>query len=311
MPKVVIIGNSAAGFSACQALIQKQGGFQITVLSQEEYPAYKGDLLVDFLDGTVKENDLFLCDSGFYQKNSVQFLKNAHAARVDTKKRRVILKDTTKLEYDFLIIASGTKIELPDITGKAKDGATVFYTLSDAKRIKEKLMVAQDVCIIGPAAEALKLAMVIAAKGKDVKIISPETEAVSSPHERIEILSGLIPQELIGEGAELQALKLSNGKVIGASLAIFLRERKAQTAFLKETDIATNQGYIIVNAGMRTAIDSVLACGSVCQVEGRAVSDKTWDEAAGEGTQAAHSMGTVLEQSAIDLEDRPHEERPH
>jgi NAD(P)H-nitrite reductase large subunit len=310
MPKIVIIGNSAAGFSACQALIRRPDACPITVISQEEYPAYQGDLLVDFLDGTVKESDLFLCDDDFYQKNSVNFLKNAHAARVDAKKRRVILKDNTKLEYDFLIIASGTKIDIPDIPGKTKEGVVPFYTLGEAKRIKEKLMVARDVCIIGPAAEALKSAAVIAAKGKDVKIICPEAHDAASPHEKIEIISGRTPQELIGEGAQLQALKLSSGKVLSADLVIFLSERTAATGFLKETDIKTHQGYIVVDANMHSSIDTIVACGAVCRLEGQAAGDKSWDQAAREGTIAAQTitetLETFLQRGAIDLEERPH-----
>ena len=294
MPTVIIIGNSAAGFSACRALLKKNGVCDIAVISQEAYPAYRSDLLLDYLAGVVSEKDLFLCGSDFYEKNNVRFLQETTAARVDPKKRRVILKDGAKLEYDYLIIASGQRIELPDIPGKTKDGALPFYSLGDALRIKDKLMVGQTVCIVGGVCESQKLGEIISAKGKEVKVISCELGNSSSPHEKVEILYGVVPSELIGEGAELQALKLSNGKVIGTSMVVFLAGRCAASAFTKDTDIETNQGYIVVDAAGRTTCDNVFACGTVCCMRGEGFGDKTWDQAVNEGAQAADAVAACM-----------------
>lgn len=289
MSKIVIIGNSAAGFSACQTLINNYSGQEITVISEEEYPAYKKNLLLDYLSGSIPESGLFLSNPEFYQKNNINFLGGRQVYRLDTKKQRVALKDNTRLDYDYLIIASGRKIEVPDIPGKSKDGVLSFYTLKDAKQIMEKLMISQTVSVIGQTQVSLKLAEIIAAKGKEVKIISQAAFESVIENERIELISGLGPGEFIGEG-ELQALKLTSGKVIGISLAIFADNYLPSTDFLKDTDIKTENGYILVDDNMRTNMDNVFACGAVATKTQVLAKDKTWDEAAQEGAFAAQNL---------------------
>ncbi|MDD5155252.1 MAG: FAD-dependent oxidoreductase [Candidatus Omnitrophica bacterium] len=289
MPKIIIIGNSAAGFSACQALVNSSSGHEITVISEEEYPAYNRSLLVDYLSGSIPESGLFLADAEFYRKNNVNFLAGQQVYRIDTRKRKVGLKDNSRLDYDHLIIASGRKIEVPDIPGKSKDGVAAFYSLKDTKEIMEKLMVAHTVSVIGNTQASLKLAEVIAAKSKEVKVVSQSALDSAAPNEKIELINGLEPGEFIGEG-ELQALKLTSGKVIGISLAVFTDNYMPSSSFLKDTEIQTENGYIIVDDKMRTNMDNIFACGAVAARSGVLAGAKSWDEAAAEGILAAQNL---------------------
>ena len=77
MSKIVIIGNSAAGFSCAEYLAKNSQELEITVISQEDSCAYNRNLLVGYLAGDVKENDLFLCPKDFYENNKINlFDKN-------------------------------------------------------------------------------------------------------------------------------------------------------------------------------------------------------------------------------------------
>ena len=137
MYKIVIIGNSGAGFSSVQQLIS-EGNNEITVISKEGYPAYRRDWLVDFLSGNKKENELFLCQESFYKEHSINFFKS-EASRLDTKKQRVILKDNTKINYDYLIIAIGSRHSYfgKDQWAKLAPG---LKTVSDALFLREKIL---------------------------------------------------------------------------------------------------------------------------------------------------------------------------
>lgn len=274
MAKIVIIGNSAAGFNACLTLINNSKTNEITVISEEEYPAYRKNLLAEYLEGSQKEQDLFLCGEEFYEKNSINLQKNSEVLKVDTKKQFIALKDKAKIIYDYLIIASGQKADIADIPGKNKDGVFAVNNLSDIKNIKDKLIVCNTICIIGDQEHCSRLAQAVS-EDREVKIISKE--------------SGLMPQELIGEG-QLQALKLSNGKVIGTSLALFVGNYIASTDFLSETDIATLNGYIVTDEFMRTNLANVFACGSVAKKESAVQIQKLWEDACNEGILAAKSL---------------------
>ncbi len=284
MAKIVIIGNSAAGFNACRTLIDNPNTREITVISEEEYPAYNRNLLVEYLQGIRKEQDLFLCSEAFYEDNSINLRKNSQVLRVDSDKRSLILKDKAKINYDYLIIASGRKSDIADIPGKNKDGVFSVNSLSDIKKIKDKLLVSNTICIIGDEVHCDRLAQALGANDKEVKVISKE--------------SGLMPQELIGEG-QLQALKLTNGKIIGTSLALFVGNYIASTDFLSQTDIATLDGYIVTDEFMRTNLANIFACGSAAKREGPVQMEKLWEDACNEGILAAKSLIDLITEPII------------
>lgn len=295
MAKIVIIGNSSAGFSCCDTLLKNSASCEITVISQEEYPAYKKNLLIDYLEGSIKEEELFLCENYFYEKNKIDFLKGAKVIRIDTKKRAVGLKDNRKINFDYLVIASGQKVNIPDIPGKGKDGVFAVYDLEGIKKIKERLMIAHTLAIIGEAKLALKLGEVIAKRDKEIKIISSSRPESFMPNEKIEWIDNFGLAEFIGEGAELKAMKLNNGKAVGISLALFIGNYLPSTEFLKETEIKTHQDYILADDAMATNMENIFACGSVCKNANFLEIEKTWDEAAGEGALAAQNIIKLLE----------------
>ncbi|HTY45363.1 MAG TPA: FAD-dependent oxidoreductase [Patescibacteria group bacterium] len=293
MAKVVIIGNSAAGFSACQALAASAVSPEITVVSNESYPAYNRNALTDFFLGNIKEKELFLCQEGFYRDKGITFAAGAGVSRLDTKKQRLVLKNNDKVTYDYLIIASGSRPALPDVPGKGKDGVLSFYCLEDIRRIKERLMISQVACVIAGRPLCAKLAQAIASKGKEVKVISRQPFDCAQD-QSIELIAGVQVKEFIGEG-ELQAVKLDNGKIIGASLAVFAGDNAPATDFLRETEIATSAGYVVVDDAMRTNLENVFACGSVCVRQAQGPCDKGWDQACAEGTLVAQNILTLIE----------------
>jgi NAD(P)H-nitrite reductase large subunit len=295
MARIVIIGNSAAGFSCCAALAKQSLDNEIIVISQENSLPYKRSLLIDYLSGNIKENELFLCNEDFYEKNKIKLLKDAKAVRVDTKKQTVILKDNNKINYDFLVIATGKKADLPDIPGSTKDGVYAFYTLEDIPKIKQQMMLADTICVVGESNLCLRLCEVITSKDKQVKIISSPKHESSVHTEKAEWMDNLEVSEIIGEGAELKALKLNNGKVIGTSLIMFVGNYLPCADFLTETGIRVIQGYVAVDDTLRTNIENIFACGSVCENENFPSKLKSWEDAVSEGALVGSTIIELLE----------------
>lgn len=288
MPKIVIIGNSAAGFSCAEHLKENSPQEEITVISREEFPAYRKDLLVSYISGQITEQELYLCSRDFYRNKGINFLVGLEAVRVDTKKHVLTLKDKTKVAYDFLVIASGQKIEIPDIPGRTKIGVVPFTELSNARQVKDSLIIANPVCIIGASAVSLRLAEAIAAKNKEVKVISSALPPDFNPAANIELISGVSCAELIGETAELAALKLSSGKVIATQLAVFTEGLSAALDFLKDSPVEFRDGFIMIDENFRTNLENVFACGSVTR---KVIS---WQEAMNQGRSAAQSILSLI-----------------
>jgi NAD(P)H-nitrite reductase large subunit len=295
MAKIVIIGNSASANSCLQALINNPGNNEITIISREEYLPYRRDLLLDYIAGKVEEEELFLCGDDFYQKNNITFQRNNAVIKLDNKKQRLVLKDNNKVNYDYLILACGKNKIIPDIPGATKSGVLTLYNLKEAKEIRQRLSIAQTICLVGEAKACLALAGIISSKDKEVKVVSRPKPQGFAASDKAEWIEELEVTEIIGEGSELKALKLSNGKALGASLIIFCGNYTPASDFLKETGINLGEGYVIVDENMRTSLENIFACGSVCSRGGIIIKEKSWLEAAQEGLAAAAGVNGLIE----------------
>lgn len=294
MAEIVIVGNSAAGFSCCQALLAERGNNGITVISEEGFPAYNRNLLIGYFSGGIKEEELFLCRQDYYQANDVRLLKESRVVSLEARKQRLILKDNSRINYDYLVIASGSRPRLPDIPGITKDGVEVFYSLEDVRSIKQRLIISDTVALFGESMLCAELSASESLKGKEVKIIARGRPGAFSASESREWLEGVEVAEVIGEGSELRAIKLSNGKAIGVSLVIYAGPQLAVSEFLRCSDVSTDNGFILVDEQMRTNLRNVFACGSVSKKDNYAPQSKTWDDSVKEGILAAESLVRIL-----------------
>jgi NAD(P)H-nitrite reductase large subunit len=295
MSKIVIIGASAAGFSAARTLAESNCGCEITLISQENELPYNKNMLLAFLEGAAKEKDLLLCKEDFFKEKNINFLRDSCVNRIEPQKQRIALKDNTRIPYDFLIIASGKKVVLPDIPGKTKDGVFALYNLDQFRQVNLRLDIVDAVCIVGEAQAAVKFHKAIWRKDKHIKIISshrPEAMELGAKDEWIDS-SGLA--EIIGEGKELKAYKLGSGKAIEASLILFVGENSVSSEFLKDSQIRSLEGYILVDELMHTNFENIFACGSVCCMESTLGGFKSWEESCNEGIIVAKNLIASLE----------------
>lgn len=296
MKKVIIIGNSAAGFAAAKALRESSCDFEITVISKSNYPCYKKDLLIDYFAGSAKDNDIFLASDKFYQDNSIKLIKGMEVVRIDGRRQGVVLKDKNKISYDFLIIASGEKVRLPDIPGKTKEGVVTLNSLEDIKIITDKLLIATTVCVVGSGDLSMRLARALADKSKEVKVIGNNNN-VEPLQDKIELINNAEVQEIIGESKEVQALKLNSGKAIGTDLVLFVGNYTPESDFLKDVGFQLENGYIITDENFCClGKTNIFACGSIARKVGAVVSQKNWDEAANEGVLAGQNIINILKE---------------
>ncbi|MFA6216584.1 MAG: NAD(P)/FAD-dependent oxidoreductase [Candidatus Omnitrophota bacterium] len=318
MAKIVIVGASCAGHAVATRLREMRQDCQVILVTEEKYPVYDRRRLLDFAAGSIKEKDLFLCANDFYQQRNIDFFKDSKVSSINTNKKTIHFKNRESLEYDFLVICSGRNFLLPEIPGVKKNGVFRLYSLSDSKNFHQYGS-GDSVCIVGSGLSAERFALELAAKQKkEVKLISVELlhearvtepalaatahnpdllvsqEASGQPEasahvERIQ--SRVI--EIIGESS-VQAVKLSEGKIICASSVVFMDELKSNIDFLKNADIAIKDDFIEVDAGMRTCLQNVFACGTVCMRQDAARGVKTWEEVIAESKRVVESLIQAL-----------------
>jgi nitrite reductase (NADH) large subunit len=306
MKQFVIIGNSAAGIAAVEAIRQRDKDSKIIIISDEDYSSYCRCLISYYLAGEIKEDKILLRPKGFYTENNIELLLNKKVSRVDPKKNRVICEDKTNLGYDSLLIATGGSPKFPETPGMKKEGVFGFRTIKDAKEIEGLLPVTKAACVMGGGLIGLKAAYALKKRNIDVKVIIKSKQVLSQmldfdaaafvqrrlEDHGIEVILGQDVSEVIGEG-EIKAVKLDSGKAIGCSLVIVGKGVAANTALAKDTEIKINQGILADNL-LQTNVANIYTAGDVCEsfdiTMGKHTINALWPIAVEQGKIAGSNM---------------------
>jgi NAD(P)H-nitrite reductase large subunit len=307
MRQYVIIGNSAAGIAAIEAIRQRDKESKVIVISDEGYSAYCRCLISYFLAGEVKEEKLLYRPENFYKENCVELHLNKKVTRVDPKKNRVICEDKTIFNYDALLIATGSSPKLPEnINGIKKNGVHGFRTIKDVLSINGVLPVTKTACVLGGGLVGLKAAYALKKRNIEVKVIIKSQQVLSQMLDKeaalivqkvleengIELYFGQDVAEVIGNG-DLRAVKLDSGKAFGCSLVIVGKGVEPNIDLVKDTPVKFNEG-IIAAAKLETNIPNIYTAGDVCEsfdlTLGRHTINALWPVAVRQGKIAGANM---------------------
>jgi len=278
MKQYVVIGNSAAGIAAVEAIRQADKESKITVVSDEDYSSYCRCLISYYLAGDIKEEKISYRPQSFYKENNIELLLNKKVARVDPKKNRVVLADKSQLGYDSLLIATGASSKFPELKGIKKEGVFGFRTLKDAKDIAGLLPVVKSVCVLGGGLIGLKAAYALKKRKIDVKVIIKSGQVLSQvldseaaqlvqkklEENGIEVILGQDVTEIISDEGEIKAVKLDSGKALGVSMVVVGKGVSPNIDLIKDTVIKVNEG-IISNNNLQTSVPNIYAAGDVAE----------------------------------------------
>lgn len=307
MKQYVIIGNSAAGVAAVEAIRQKDKESKVVVVSDEEYFSYCRCLISNYLAGQIQEDKIIYRSDNFYRDNNVELLLNKKVTRVDPRKNRIIFEDKSQLGYDYLLIATGASPKFPEeIKGIKKKGVFGFRTLKDAKDIAGLLPITKTVCVLGGGLIGLKAAYALKKRNIEVKVIVKSRQVLSQmldfeaacfvqrrlEENGIDVVFGQDVTEVIGEG-DIKAVKLDSGKVLGCSLVIVGKGVEPNIDLIQGTEIKIGEG-IIANELFKTNIPNIYAAGDVCEsfdlTYGRLSINALWPIAVEQGRIAGANM---------------------
>ena len=115
--RYVIIGNSAAGIGAVQGIRELDKEGEITLISDEKYHTYSRPLISYLLKGTVTEENMKYRPDSFYADNKVTAILGKKAVSINKEEKSVVLDDGNAVQYDKLLVATGSKPFVPGFKG--------------------------------------------------------------------------------------------------------------------------------------------------------------------------------------------------
>jgi nitrite reductase (NADH) large subunit len=255
--KLVVIGNGMAGARTVEEILARGGGdqFDITMFGEEPTGNYNRILLSNVLNGSYKEDEIFLNPLDWYRENHIQLLAGTRAAGILRRARLVFAEDGTPQPYDKLIIATGSRPFLPQMEGttmpdgKFKPGVFVFRTLEDCRGIAAYAQGKTSAAVIGGGLLGLEAARGLQNFGLEVNVVH---------------LGGHLMQQQLDAGA-------------GAILKTSMEKLGVKVLLKKNTSAILGQDRVL---GLRFADGSTLECDMVVISAGIKAN---WEIAAGCG----------------------------
>ena len=141
MKRIVILGGGTGGTMMANRLVRTlPDGWKVIVVDRDDLHVYQPGLL--FLPFGTYRRDELLKPRRTLLDPRVE-LRLSEIDRVDPDQNVVALADGTRLAYDLLIIATGSRIlpeQTPGLTGEGwRESAFDFYTLEGALRLRYAL----------------------------------------------------------------------------------------------------------------------------------------------------------------------------
>lgn len=272
----VIIGCGPAALSALKEIRRWTSEDEVKLVSGEKYLPYSPAGLPYLISNKILETHLWSVDEDFFKNMLASFCKEKEVSKVLFREKEVVYSDGSKEEYDNLLIASGSQAEIPQVEGMEEISPLVFHTLDDYKLLRKRLTNKRSVAIYGGGLVAAEIAVHLLEAGYEVQLIVRSRILRQYFSQQI---GDRIEDILMSQGAQIHKgatiikikrnkekveIALSEGHALHADLLIICTGVKPRTNFLKETDLAVNNG-ILVDRRMMSNIKDVYAAGDVAE----------------------------------------------
>ncbi len=274
---IVIVGGGHGGSQIAASLRSDGYDGKLTLVTAEaDVPYQRPPLSKAFLKDPA--HDLLpLRPESFYTKNSIDLRRAAEVTGIDRAAARVTLADGSSIAFDRVALATGATPRLPPIEGVGLSGVFTLRHAADARALRDAVMAANDVVVVGGGFIGLEIAGTARLLGKTVtvleaadrlmgRVVAPEiSRHFLALHRgwgsdmRLKTPVGRI----VGEGGRVVAVETASGDRIAADICVVGIGVTPNVELARAAGAALDDkvGGVVVNATMETNVPGVLAVG--------------------------------------------------
>jgi NAD(P)H-nitrite reductase large subunit len=275
--RYLIIGNSAGGIGAAEAIRQVDKEGALTIVSDESYPAYSRPLISKYLARERTVEGILFRPPDFYDQNNILFLPGQTVAHLELAARIAWLEDNEQIAWEKLLLAVGGKPILPKMKGSGKKGVFAFVTLDDAKAVDRFLDNARKAVVIGGGLIGISVTEALVKRGLDVTVVEMKERILNTILDQqaslmaekilnkagVKIVTGHTVVDVNGRES-VEAVTLDNGDTMPCDLLLVAIGVLPRSELALNAKLETNRG-IVVDSQMATNHPGVYACGDVAE----------------------------------------------
>lgn len=281
MEHVVIIGNGISGITAARH-IRKLSDKKITVVSAESDYFFSRTALMYVYMGHMKFENTQPYEAWFWKKNRIN-LKKGYVEHIETGMNCLHFSNGEKMNYDQLIIASGSKPNKFGWPGQDLNGAQGLYSKQDLENLEKNApnnKVCKRAVIVGGGLIGIEMAEMLVSRDIPVTFLVRENSFWNGvlPKEESEMINRHIKEHHIdlrlgvnmdsiiddGKGNVAGIIIKETGEKIDCNVVGLTAGVSPNISFLENSGIETGRG-IKVNRLLKTNIDNVYSIGDCAE----------------------------------------------
>jgi NAD(P)H-nitrite reductase large subunit len=283
MAKYVIVGASAAGVGAVEAIRSVDPAGAITLITEEACAYYSRPMISDLVSGKADNKKIQCKTDDFLTKYNAEVLMNKKAIALNVDDKTLTLEGGEKVSYEKLLLATGGKPFVPKMEGQEKDGVFTFTTMAEAQRLADKIgsIDAKSAVVIGAGLIGISVTEALVKRGLKVTVVELQEKILSlllDPKASdiveavirkagVNFATGQSVQKIVGRpdnDGVVGGVILTKGDTVPCDLVVVAIGVIPRTELVAGTPVKTNRGIIVDNT-MQTNVPDVYASGDVAE----------------------------------------------
>ena len=293
MPKhVVIIGNGISGIT-CARYIRKMSDYNITVISSESKYFYSRTALMYIYMGHMKQEHTQPYEPYFWEKNRIGLLQEQVVAIIPDS-NSISLANNQIINYDYLVIATGSKSNKFGWPGQDLNGVQGLYNLQDLQGMETYTAGIKRAVVVGGGLIGIETVEMLLSRNIAVTYLvreqsfwrgilpAEESEMVNKLFKlhHVDMQFGTELKEIRDDGnGRVSSILTSKGEIIDCGFVALTVGVSPNIDIVKNSGIETDRG-VLIDDHFRTNYPNVFSAGDCAQfrqaLPGRKAVEQVW-----------------------------------
>ncbi|MDN5763229.1 MAG: FAD-dependent oxidoreductase [Microlunatus sp.] len=275
--RFVIVGGGLGGAKMADELRHcGYPGSIVLVGAESHLPYERPPLSKDYLAGTADRASLAVHDLSWYVDHDVDLRLGEPATQLDRDAHEVVLRDGTRLGYDQLVLATGSRARRLHLPGSDAGGVLYLRDVDDSDALRAGLDQARRIVLIGAGWIGLEVAANARQRGVEVDVVEV------APLPLLRVLGADLAQmfaDLHGEhgvrfhfeasvagievdGGRATGVTLGDGTRLPADLVVVGVGAQPNVDLAREAGLEVDNG-VLVDQYLRTTDPDIYAVGDI------------------------------------------------
>lgn len=278
MRQIVILGNGVAGITAARH-IRKRSNDEILVISGESDHFFSRTALMYIYMGHMAYENTKPYEDFFWKENRIRLLRT-WIEGVDTEAKKLKAAGGRNIEYDVLILATGSKSNKFGWPGQDLRGVQGLYNLQDLALMEEYTEGIGRAVVVGGGLIGIEMTEMLHSRNIPVTFLVRESSWMKHafPAEESELINQEIRDNgidyrlsteldsIVGDNSgRVRAAKTKDGEEIPCQFLGLTVGVSPNIDFLRSSNIELDRG-VLVNDQLRTNVADVYAIGDCAQI---------------------------------------------